>query len=146
MKVLMLDIDGVLNHLPGTPHRTDSSGKLIMTDPERVFMVNKLEELGVTVVLSSSWRHSTSWIEDIRANGLLFVNDRTPLKVKDSKCRGSNIQAWLDEHPETERYAILDDQGTDDFLPHQVPNLFQTNSSVGLTEEIMGKVIRHLTE
>jgi predicted mannosyl-3-phosphoglycerate phosphatase (HAD superfamily) len=145
-KVIFLDIDGVLNHVPGTPSYTDESGYFHMTDPEKVFMINKLEELGITIVLSSSWRHMLDWEKTMRANGLLFVKDRTPTKVKNSKCRGSNIQAWLDLHPEVDRYAILDDQGIDDFLPNQIPNLFQTNSSVGLTDGIMGKIIKHLME
>lgn len=56
--------------------------------------------------------------------------------------RGHEIQAWLDKHPEVEKYAILDDDS--DMLPEQMPNFFKTTFQNGLLEETMYKVIKHL--
>ena len=56
--------------------------------------------------------------------------------------RGDEIQEWLDEHPEVEKYAIIDDD--DDMLPEQEENFFQTDFQTGLTDEIAKKVIKHL--
>ena len=55
--------------------------------------------------------------------------------------RGEEIQMWLMLHPEVEQYAILDDD--DDMLPDQLPNLFQTSSTVGITEEIATAIENH---
>ena len=54
--------------------------------------------------------------------------------------RGDEINAWLSEHPEVTKYAILDDES--DFYDDQP--LFQTTFETGLTDEIAQKVIDHL--
>src|SRR5437867_5547994 len=43
--------------------------------------------------------------------------DVTPLFDEEDDVRGYEIQAWLELHPEVDRYAILDDET--DFLEHQ---------------------------
>lgn len=145
--VLFLDIDGVLNHLgvkDHTPARWNDKGHLLMMDQDKVFMLNlAVDRHGLGVVLSSAWRHHDDWRDQMRSNGLVFqFLDRTPLKVKNSKNRGSNIQAWLDAHPEVTRYAIIDDAA--DMLEQQLPNFFRTDVTVGLTPETMKAVVEHL--
>lgn len=157
MKVLFLDIDGVLNNSK-TPVRHED-GFMIAMDPYMVFLVNKLAEFdGVKVVLSSSWRYMKEWDRLMRANGLVFeFLGRTPLARElgltdkeltkiglDRTGRGVEIRTWLERHPEVTRYAILDD--TDEFLEDQKPNFFQTDYKVGLTDEIMGRVREHLNK
>jgi hypothetical protein len=66
--------------------------------------------------------------------------------------RGHEVQYWLDEHPEVERYVILDDDN--DFLPHQRGNFVRTANNInhpdaldigyGLTNECTNKSIRIL--
>lgn len=145
--VLFLDIDGVMNHLGviyHTPARWNDKGHLLMMDDDKVFMLNlAVDKYGFAVVLSSAWRHHDDWRDQMKSNGLVFpFLDRTPLKVKNSKNRGSNIQAWLDAHPEVERYAIIDDAA--DMLDHQLPNFFRTDAKIGLTPEIMQAIVDHL--
>lgn len=141
MRVLFVDIDGVLN-TNRTPVQMDGSW-LLMMDPEKVFLLNNLvDKHGFQVVLSSAWRHKDDWREEMRANGLLFTFlDRTPTDFN-LMSRGEEIQAWLDTHPEVERYAIIDDDR--DMLPSQLPNFFKTLCTRGLTPEIAEAVEKHL--
>ena len=48
-------------------------------------------------------------------------------------CRGMEIKACLDEHPEIEKYLILDDQN--DFFSYQQQNLLLIDYQLGITEE-----------
>jgi hypothetical protein len=57
-------------------------------------------------------------------------------------CRGDEIKAWLSEHPEVDKYAILDDDS--DMLDEQLPNFFKTTFQDGLTDDIAEKVTEHL--
>lgn len=58
----------------------------------------------------------------------------------DHTLRGDEINAWLKDHPEVTKYAILDDDC--DFYDDQP--LFQTTFQYGLTDEIAEAVIKHL--
>lgn len=140
MKVLFLDIDGVVNCKTTTQRHRGYIG----IDPYMAFLVGRIvEATDAKVVLSSSWRY----FEDGRAEverqvvKCIDVTPNLPISGGVEACeRGNEIQAWLTEHPEVERYAILDDDS--DFLPDQP--LFKTSWETGLTEEIAGRVIQFL--
>lgn len=152
MRILFLDIDGVLNHHM-TPHRHDGT-HLIHMDQEKVFMLNRAQDRsGFQVVLSSSWRHGNDWRGAMRANGIIFgFLDRTPLSVPwpltsyAGGRRGSEIKTWLDTHPSPDAisYAILDDEN--DMLPEQQSHFFKTSGwfGQGLTQDLMDQVEAHL--
>lgn len=137
MKVLFLDVDGVLNDkltpvMDGWP-----------LDSHKVFLIHRLlEATDAKVVLSSAWRHSELGVEKIKEalfpHELLDTTSRTSREL----IRGEVIKEWLMAHPEVERYAILDDD--DDMLNSQMPNFFQTSWEEGLTEEIATLVYAHL--
>jgi len=146
-KIIFLDVDGVLNRL-GTPtegRTTTTWNGFIGMEPELVQRFNTLvKELGVGVVLSSTWRLSKTWREDMKGNGLdMEFIDRTKDLYNAGKTarlpRGAEIQEWLDRHPEVERYAIIDDDS--DMLPEQP--FFQTNYAFGLTEDIAQSIKKH---
>lgn len=143
MKVLFLDWDGVGNNSK-TPSRQEGD-KFIMADQFCTFLVNRIvDRTGCSVVLSSSWRHSPTWRQDMKDQGLVFdFLDRTTLEGNEI-LRGGQIKKWLDEHPEVERYAILDDY--DDMLEEQKESFFKTTWLHGLTEEIADAVEEHLTK
>lgn len=156
MKVLFLDVDGVLNawHLPdgesheGHPIHTQKVGRL-----QRI-----LDETGAKVVLSSAWRHSHTleemdalltargwrgelvgstpdvWVQD--ASGLWTASMDADIR------RGAEIRQWLEDHPEVTSYVILDD--TDDMLPEQEERFVRTNPALGLTEADADEAIRIL--
>jgi len=154
MKVLFLDLDGVVN-THRTPVRTelDPTNKdltvMICSDPEKVFMLNKLvDRHDFKVVLSSSWRADPNWRTVMKANGFVFpFLDRTP-DNRGLSSRGSEIRTWIGSwnlhNPDNrvEKYAIIDDNA--DMLEEQMPNFFKTSWGVGLTDEIAEQVITHL--
>lgn len=155
MKVIFLDVDGVLNKISeGRSTPIKMVGELMTcADPEIVYRLNLMvDRTEAELVLSSSWRHQSDWREVMRASGIVkrFL-DRTP-KYSDHKkygiehnllCRGHNIQDWLDEHPEVERYAIIDDSS--DMLASQMQNFFQTKTEEGLTQEIADAIEKHFS-
>jgi len=139
MKVLFLDIDGVVNCAKTTQRHRGVIG----IDPYMAFIVGKLvDNVGCKVVLSSSWKNWAEGIAEIEKQ-VVKLHDKTPYLHYSEACRGDEIKAWLDKHPEVEKYAILDDDS--DMLKEQLPNFFQTSWNTGITEEIAAKVTQHLT-
>jgi len=135
VKVIFLDIDGVLN----TRKTVERWGGGIGIDEILAQRFSRLQHAtGTGVVLSSTWRLSRNWKANMRRNGVIGIIDRTP-DLRDQS-RGEEIQAWLDAHPRVQVYAILDDAR--DMLPHQP--LFRTSFfRGGLTEEIAQRVQLH---
>lgn len=134
MKVLFLDIDGVVNCASTTQRHRGAIG----IDPYMAFIVGKIQlDTGCEVVLSSTWRHWDYTRAEVRKQVVEFI-DVTP----DSKkgFRGDEVKAWLANHPEVTRYAILDDDS--DF--HQDQPLFKTTWKEGITEAIAKNVTRYL--
>lgn len=119
MKVIFLDIDGVLNsrrydeeRIPGTSFNIDETRLPLVKE-----IVDKTSAL---IVLSSTWRHKL--YENIRPrNGegtrLLMIFEKYSLKISyitpdvgKLASRPSEISAWLAERgDEVEAFAILDD-------------------------------------
>lgn len=137
MKVLFLDIDGVVNkqdnfnpaHNPG-PYPVDAYC---------AFLVGRIQlQTGCEVVLSSSWRLHPDGVKNV-SERIVELLDVTPTM---RGWRGDEIKAWLDKHQEVDKYAILDDDT--DMLVEQAPNFFKTTFVDGLTDEIAESVIEHL--
>jgi hypothetical protein len=141
MKVLFLDWDGVGNNRKTRVKPYGDS--YVFADPYCTFLINRIvDRTKCEVVLSSAWRHSKTWRQDMKAQGLIFkFLDRTGNKHSDVN-RGDEIRDWLDKHPEVEKYAILDDYN--DMLEEQQENFFQTQTSIGITDEIADAVEEHL--
>jgi len=135
-KVLFLDIDGVVNCINTRQRHRGAIG----IDPDLAVLIKKIL-IGVenlNVVLSSSWRCFQGGREEVE-NSVLPIYDVTP-RINGE--RGWEIKKWLDDHPDVEKYAILDDDS--DMLPSQLPNFFRTSWDTGITKEIVDKVINHL--
>jgi hypothetical protein len=133
MKVLFLDVDGVLNS-------ADTIRRYAMgIDPLLALLVKRvIVTTGSEIVLSSSWRLIDRGRELVDQQVGKFVDVTPDLRG----LRGDEIKAWLTMHPEVEKYAILDDD--DDMLPEQLPNFFQTSRSTGITEKIAIAIENHL--
>lgn len=135
MKVLFLDIDGVVN-CATTVQRHEG---FIGIDPYMAFLVGKIQlDTDCKVVLSSSWRHSESGEAEVRKAVVDFI-DTTP---RMPGIRGEEIKAWLDAHPDVERYAIVDDGS--DMLDGQMPSFFKTEWKIGITKEIAEAITLYL--
>lgn len=165
MKILFLDIDGVVN----CETTTELFTGLWPLDRYMAFLVGKIVlDTGCKVVLSSSWKHHPEGKAVVEKH-ICKVFDITP------DCagkRGNEIDAWLDKwaagvfanvfysNPDersftvnapdkngfynvpVEKYAILDDDS--DFYPEQ--KLFKTSWKTGLTEEIAKEITKYLNE
>lgn len=176
MKVLFLDIDGVLNSENWFAYRiycvknnmvnilmnfvdTDDRNikhKLTMLDDRAIANLNRIiEETGCKVVLSSSWRSSIE-SENIFTRNLLKLKgfkyefyDVTPrLWFSDfSIRRGEEIKFWLDK--ESEKHEIESFVILDDdsdMLPEQMNNFIHVDGQVGLTDRDVLKAIEILNK
>ena len=176
MKVLFLDIDGVLNSENWFAYRiycvknnmvnilmnfvdTDDRNikhKLTMLDDRAIANLNRIiEETGCKVVLSSSWRSSIE-SENIFTRNLLKLKgfkyefyDVTPrLWFSDfSIRRGEEIKFWLDK--ESEKHEIESFVILDDdsdMLPEQMNNFIHVDGQVGLTDRDVLTAIKILNK
>ena len=137
MKVLFLDIDGVVNN-----KRTDKKFRNLMAiDPAMAALIQRIvQNTGCEIILSSSWRLFQNSRDEIERKICKFADITPVLRAP----RGYEIKAWLTLHPEIQHYAILDD--SESILPEQRANFFQTTWESGLTEDIALAVEKHLNE
>lgn len=137
MKILFLDIDGVLNSVDWYKRRLSRRDRpRDEIDPIALQrLVDVLKATGAYVVISSTWRklYPTDLIcKHFCALGMpeelieRFIDVTPVLKG----FRGDEVQAWLDKHPEVKQYAIVDDDV--DFHPHQHPYFVNTTHATGL--------------
>lgn len=115
MKVIFLDIDGVLNSDRYLRGREEAG---VVIDPSRMALLQRLvRATDAAVVLSSSWREhwdadparcdaSGAKIHEIFSAYGVTVADKTPSLAAG---RVEEIRAWLAAHPAVERFAVLDD-------------------------------------
>lgn len=111
MKVIFLDVDGVLN---SDEYFNSIKDKKINTIENQID-INKVKLLkqavnttGAKLVLSSSWRHTKN-ANNLKALLLNYgmIVDSTPFLNNE---RGKEIKKWLEEHKNVEDYVILDDE------------------------------------
>jgi hypothetical protein len=154
MKVIFLDIDGVLNHerfyKERHERRNEEAGWEHPYSEIDITSVNNLnnlcDETGAKVVISSTWRHSgleycKDALEKVGFTGEII--DITP--THESRFRGLEILDWIKSNEELigdryynfTEYVILDDDS--DMLYWQRNNFLLIDRFVGLT---MGDVFR----
>lgn len=139
MKVLFLDVDGVLNSrrscvaFGGYPMELEH---IHAFDQIAIRLLQRLcDAAGVKIVFSSAWRLYVTPEQAAEAFGLPII-DKTPFNH--GRARGTEIQDWLDAHPEIECYAILDDNS--DMMTKQLPYFVQTPETEGLSWECYEKL------
>jgi hypothetical protein len=148
VRVLFLDIDGVLNRNDwedGDPHparRTSCVRQLNRT----------LEQTGAAIVLASNWR---DWIvkRSMTMDGFEFllrthgVTSASIVGVTSERqhCRSREIVAWLRNHPEIASFAILDDQPEGPEPDWVRSRLVRTKSTKGLTAQEARQAIKLLS-
>ena len=146
MKVLFLDIDGVLNtHKTRLLHGNvfiNSVGVKDKLDPYGSLFIKRLTQHGIQIVLSSAWRGGKRFAEEKERAFSFPIIDRTPSHPFPGSIRGDEIKVWLDKHPEVTHYYIVDDDP--DMLQEQLPNFVQTKHQEGITFEAMGKICKIL--
>ena len=164
MKIIFLDIDGVLNSEASMIRKGKFDFFNDNPDPEHIKWLNLIiEKTGAQCVISSTWRNGCSSLMMWRFLYLLGFKGKiignTP-RLSDSY-RGTEIKAWLNEHedketkykdyPEgsmcrihmgkVESFVILDD---DSDMVDLMPHLVEIDGRKGLTEEDALKAIEIL--
>jgi hypothetical protein len=140
VKVIFLDIDGVLNSADWFERISGHAISRIdaleeMLEPRAVELLNALiMRTGATVVLSSSWRiaHGMGFINRaLNARGFMQrIMHKTPIL---GSPRGREIQAWIDRAEEKpEAFVIIDDNSD---MAHLADRLVQTTWGTGLQLE-----------
>ena len=143
MKVLFLDVDGVLNNDETTDKTPSGFTGVDMILVQR--LQHLIEATSAKIVLSSTWKEE--WNKDkhlchpdgqylsekLKDCGLIIED-----KISDGPLshRGFQIKEYLDKHKYITSYAIVDDfefdfAGVSDLKRHFI----QTNKSIGLTDE-----------
>tara|TARA_R110000772_G_scaffold16535_4_gene46813 strand:- start:650 stop:1114 length:465 start_codon:yes stop_codon:yes gene_type:complete len=150
MKVIFLDIDGVLNTV------TDMKGDF-QSDYDRfrayinldlVKKLNKLiEKTESKIVISSTWRklHTQETLQEILTDCACVGEIIGMTGNTDHAFRGLEIRQWLQGNKEKyniTNYIILDDDS--DMLLWQANHFFNTDCEFGLTNKIVHKAIRFL--
>lgn len=160
MKVIFLDIDGVLNCSTSKSRCIDDvCGVIHGIDSDKVKRLAKIvEATGAQIVLSSDWKdgwskyytsqkpsHAKYLDNHLYKKGKLTIKDKTPNTHKGSWFRGSEILAYLRMHQDIENYVILDDTFFDDFANKEIEeHLVLTNREVGLTDGDVNDAIKIL--
>ena len=105
MKLIFLDIDGVLNKKAGQPLKT-----FVIEEEQLTLLAELVKRSGAEVVLSSSWRlaEDEPWREPLLRGGVT-VTDKTVRLNGNNRQR--EILLYLDTHGEVESFVVLDDQG-----------------------------------
>ncbi len=136
MKVIFLDIDGVLNSVKYDREKEDVNASI---DETRLFILKELvDKSGAFIVLSSTWRKH--WDKErgaIDKTGEYMVKcfEKAGLDIYDRTVdisytkRSEEIKIWLSEHPGTESFVIFDDEffGWGDLSD----NMVKTDSRIG---------------
>lgn len=164
MKILFLDVDGVLNsgesfHINHQARLAAEArgeikigsvgaikefgwplGHLYTPYLERLNRI--LEETDAQIVVSSVWRSNEleelqSWFTTKGFKYKERIIDRTA-NFQLSYGRGYEIQEWLNNSDDVERFAILDD---DSDMLHLMPYLVHTDQRVGLQDENVNEAI-----
>ena len=147
MKVIFLDIDGVLNSeefLKNNPNE--------QIDRKNVEVLKTvIDKTNAAIVMSSGWKlwfddnmmpkeGYSQYLYDILCEFNIRIVDKTPDFSTDeiranktfSHVKAKEIIAWLNEHRSVEKYAILDDLDLENEEINE--HLIRTNSHVGITE------------
>ena len=139
MKIIFLDVDGVLNSVQ------DRFSTKLETRKHILFLRHIVNKADAEIVLSSSWRICglLPKLCRILREYNLRISDITPY-ILDGASRGREIRAWLDDHTGIESFVILDDEDFD--IVNMFPdNIVKTNSEVGLQKEDAEKCIAILS-
>jgi hydroxymethylpyrimidine pyrophosphatase-like HAD family hydrolase len=151
MKVIFLDIDGVLN-----------SKKSEIIDKNNVALLKLLaERTGAVIVMSSGWKFmfdddmkpeskEAAHLQDIICEYGIRLFGKTPdFSTEEirknrtfSEVKAKEIKAWLSDHTGIESYVVLDDLDLKD--GEIASRTVRTNGNIGLSEEDVDAAVRML--
>lgn len=142
MKIIFLDVDGVLNNARWARKMYDEGVHVyaddLLYDPSIKQLKRLIDATNAKVILSSSWRNHPDAMEHLEAqlNAYnIFIYGKTP---RVGPQRGDDITAWFNRYdkaglfklrPEEYNYIILDDDS--DMTVH-MDHLVKTDFETGL--------------
>lgn len=148
MNVLFLDYDGVVN----TPMWNEDGTRCSYNDPhnnkvnnfQAVQWISEFcQKANYCIVVTSTWRFYDNYKECLINGGLRkgiqIIGKTERLKDRDKR-RGYEIKAYLESHPDIEKYIIVDDE--DSILEDQKKYFIQTDGCFGFGESDMFKCIQ----
>lgn len=149
MKVIFLDLDGVLNSYEYCYKIKDLNIEGIESeiDVEKVKLLKRAKEaVNATVVLISSWRYTkkAQELKELLAK-YEIITDSTPFMNNE---RGKEIKQWLAEHKNVEDFVILDDEifpSYDEELMKKLIKMSDENGR-GLGEGLQEKDVNQIIE
>lgn len=117
MKLIFLDIDGVLNY---SGAKETYKGAIGILDEKLALLKHIIEKTGAKVVLTSTWKtdwEDTPYIEDLNPYGRYLVKKfksyHIPIIGKtydDWVHRGAGIIEFMKNTPQVDSFCILDDE------------------------------------
>ncbi len=142
VNVIFLDIDGVLNPYPNQRQNMEAGTddtSVLKLDSECMKVLRRIiEKTGAKLVLSSSWR-CEEWYggfaskenveRQLQEYGMGLLDSTPVLPVYD---RGKEILCYLQEHPEVEKFLILDDDRSVGWYEELKEHFLRTDPEVGL--------------
>lgn len=151
MKIIFLDIDGVVNCM----HTKQKLRGIIFVDPRKIQLIkNIVDATGARIVLTSTWRFGWHDIEEHinspNASDFISLRDEfnkigldffDKTERSDDGYRGKEISKWLENHPEVTNYVVIDDDT--DIKPHGL-NFVQTSWQKGICQNHVRKAIKIL--
>lgn len=153
MKIIFLDIDGVLNNQIMYEDREDiigsKGGELSKKCIDQLNDLTRLTE--AKIVLSSTWRMDEDVEEYLAASGIKGeIIGKTPCLRDRFSLRGNEIHAWIVEneavigsyYSDFHSFVILDDDS--DMLLWHRENFFWCDPYAGLTPNLAYKAARFL--
>ncbi len=157
MKVIFLDIDGVLN----TEESWDNNENEIIDRNNVKIFKSVIDQTGAVVVMSSGWRlwfdenmmpedGYSQYLYDILCEFNIKLFGKTPdfstaeirTRKTFSHVKAKEIIAWLNEHETVDKYIVLDDL---DLKNEEInSHLVRTNPQFGITEDDAQRIIEML--
>jgi len=151
-KVIFLDVDGVLNDIA-----TETKAPLGFIGLNDSMIKNLKKIVDITdakVVLTSTWKSEWDENPDDRSTDGQYLNDKLEefnIKIADKTTdkisdRGHGIRQYLANHPEIQKWIVLDDDIFHDYKECGImPYLIHTSYYCGgLTEKLADKAIKKL--
>lgn len=140
MKVIFLDIDGVLNNDETEEYTPE--GYLGIDDILLARLKKIVENTQAKIVLTTSWKDYWDKDETNCKKDGLYINEKFKkfgLKVYDKTIdggfdRGKGINKYLEDHKEVTNFLIIDDYMFKDFARYDyVKNMIYTDAEDGLS-------------
>ena len=161
MKIIFLDIDGVINSAFEWVPMSERGSYPINTalwdvhdlTPKYIGRLNEIvDATGAKVVISSSWRiqyKHTELAKMLKTQGFTGevigetpIFSRTPDGV--AQDRGDEIKFWINTHDDIDSFVILDDTDFDGIVDYFYPQFVHIKKSTGLLPKHVEQAIKIL--